>query len=310
MREEWAQDFREKATSYWTAERTRALVGSRRPAILPGDAPVLLRALGLLHRDGSMPPAQVRKYRQINHMVAVLQPSLRALRDRFSPVRLLDAACGRSYVSTLLAWHFRHNWQHPVEIVGVDRSEALVDESRRRAALVELDEVLRFEVASLDGLSVSAPLHGVLSLHGCDTATDDALALALAHRVDMVAVVPCCQAELSSGWARLTESGVSGDFAPAWAGPHLRRATAAHVTDLFRLLLLRGAGYEASAIEFVPSEHTPKNTLIRGLRRSDGNLGALREYVALRAATGGVGIALERRLPPDIEALFQSTIEE
>jgi len=123
--------------------------------------------------------------------------------------------------------------------------------------------------------------------------------VALAHRADMIAVVPCCQAELSSRWAALADADNGGDFSAMWAAPHLRRAAAAHITDLFRLLLVRGAGYDASAIEFVPSEHTPKNTLIRALRVSDGDPDALREYRALRDATGGAGIDLEHRVSPE-----------
>ncbi|MCA9548192.1 MAG: SAM-dependent methyltransferase, partial [Myxococcales bacterium] len=190
MQEQWAARFAERAREYWTEARTHALIGDKRPAILPGEAPVLLRALGLLHRDGSMPPPQVRKYRQINHMIAVLQPSFRGLCARHPTVRILDAACGRSYLSTLLAWHFRQNWQHPVQVLGVDRNPALVEESSRRAALVGLDEVLRFASGSLADFDVArgwadafgepgGPLHGLLSLHGCDTATDDALALGI-----------------------------------------------------------------------------------------------------------------------------------
>lgn len=305
MQEQWAARYADRAREYWTEARTRALIGDKRPAILPGEAPVLLRALGLLHRDGSMPPAQVRKYRQINHMIAVLQPSFRGLCARHPTVRIVDAACGRSYLSTLLAWHFRHNWQHPVQILGVDRNPALVEESSRRAALVGLDDVLRFAPGSLADFDVErgwaatfgepgGHLHGLLSLHGCDTATDDALALGIRQGAEAIAVVPCCQAELSSGWTALVEEGAP--FSPLWGAPHLRRATAAHMTDLFRLLLLRGAGYEASAIEFVPSEHTPKNTLIRGLRRAATDPAARAQYDALKQATGGVGIRLEQLL--------------
>ena len=36
------------------------------------EAAPLLRAMGLLHRDASMPPRQVRKYWQVSHMVTLL----------------------------------------------------------------------------------------------------------------------------------------------------------------------------------------------------------------------------------------------
>ncbi len=309
MREEWAAAFTRTAEAFWTDARTRQVTGGNHMAILPREAPVLLRSIGLLHRDGSMPPKQVRKYRQINHMIAVLGPSLRELRDRFEVVHLLDAGCGRSYLTMLLAWVFVHTYAHPVRILGIDRSEALIDECRRRTALTGLDGVLAYATGALSEVDVAEvwrrafgdtrppQLHGVISLHACDTATDDAIALGLAEQVEMLAVAPCCQAELADKWLGLNRAGATGAFEPLWSMPHLRRKSAATLTDTFRTLLIRAAGYDTTALEFVGTAHTPKNTLIRGMRRGLDGSAAARRYVALRRATGDVGIALEQRVP-------------
>jgi hypothetical protein len=80
-----------------------------------------------------------------------------------------------------------------------------------------------------------------------------------------------------------------------WGMPQLRRETAADVTDAMRVELLRAAGYEVTAMEFVPAEHTRKNTLLRAMRRGDRNPSARAAYEALRDATGGVDIQLARR---------------
>ena len=50
-------------------------------------------------------------------------------------------------------------------------------------------------------------------------------------------------------------------------------------------------------MEFVPSQHTPKNTLIRAIRRGTDDADAARAYRELREATGGAGISLERSVP-------------
>ena len=140
----WQQAFGERARRYWTEARTQQLNGNKNLPLLPGDAPVLLRAMGLLKQDGSLPPSRVRKYRQINHMILVLQPALTRLCDEFEPVRILDAGCGRSYLTMLLAWWFAEHQRHPAEILGVDRSPELVATCRQRAELAEL-EGLSFE---------------------------------------------------------------------------------------------------------------------------------------------------------------------
>jgi hypothetical protein len=290
----WSEEFSARARAYWTEERTEELVRGKRVLLPPGEAAPLLRAVGLLHRDASLPPTQARKYFQINHMVALLLPAIRELRARHPVIRLLDAGCGRSYLSLLVAWCGRHVWNHPIEILGVDRDAAVIDECRRRAELAGLDDVARFEVATLDTVDAS-DRQGVLALHACDTATCDAIALGARARAELIAVAPCCQAELARSWSQLGER--AGAFAPIWKTPHLRREIAARITDTMRTLLLGAAGYEVSTIEFVPVEHSVKNTLIRALRRDGQDTAAARAaYDALVAATGGAGIGLAGRV--------------
>jgi SAM-dependent methyltransferase len=257
-----------------------------------------------------MPPREVRKYLQLNHMLWLLGPPLRELMERFETLTFVDAGCGRSYLTTALAWCFEHVWAHPVRVLGVDRNARLIEECRRRTEMTGLEDVLRYAAADLEEVSLGeawaeafggelGALHALISLHACDTATDDAIGLAIEHRAELIAVAPCCQAELARGWAALSDEQVDGAFGPVWDTPQLRRSAAATMTDTFRTLLLTAAGYETRAVEFVASEHTPKNTLIRAIRRSDGDDDARLEYRELREATGGVGIKLERLLAED-----------
>jgi len=299
MRARWASELAAAARAHWTEERTAALAGGKRLAVLPAEAPVLLRALGLLHRDATMPPAQVRKFLQINHVVRVLEPALAALAARHPVVRILDAGCGRSYLTLLIAWCAQKRWGHRVEILGVDRNPAVIAECRRRTALAELDDAVRFEVAALEDVG-AADVHAVLALHACDTATCDAIALGVARAAELIAVAPCCQAELARAWTRLAAQSPppappAAAFAPIWRAPHLRREIAAHVTDAMRALLLGAAGYRVTALEFIAAEHTKKNTLLRAVRDAP-DPGARAEYEALVAATGGAGLALAARL--------------
>jgi hypothetical protein len=136
----------------------------------------------------------------------------------------------------------------------------------------------------------------VVALHACDTATCDALVLGVRLGVELIAVAPCCHGELARGWKALADGGAAGAFAPVWGAPHLRRETAAFVTDAMRTLLLRAAGYQVAPMELVPSEHTTKNTLLAAVRGAEADPTARAAYEALVAATGGVGLALASRL--------------
>jgi SAM-dependent methyltransferase len=321
FRAHWQRELTARAAEHWTERRLSELARGKALLLPPVEAAPLLRTIGLLHRDASMPPRQVRKYWQVSHMVTLLGASLRALLAAHGPVRILDAGCGRSYLSLALAWVAEHRWGGRVQILGVDRNAEVIAECRRRARFSQLEHALRFadvELGQLDlpaawraafpeneaplAAATAAPLHALISLHACDTATCDALALAVRLGAELIAVAPCCQAELARGWSRLDGADATGAFRAVWSMPHLRRETGADLTDAMRALLLRACGYSVSAIEFVPSEHTRKNTLLKAVARPAGAFSAEAhaahaDYRALVAATGGVGLGLAERLP-------------
>lgn len=310
MREAWADDIEQRAARYWTPERTCGLLGSKQLILPPVEHGPLLRAMGLLKADASMGPEAVRKYMQISHMLTLLEPQLRDLAAVHPEVRVLDLACGNSYLTLLLATSFTKRLHHPARILGVDRNLRLIDACRERSWRLFLDDTLRFEASLIDQVQVDAAwksafgtvlpdpaVHLVVALHACDTATDDALALGLSMRAPAIAVVPCCQAELAKHWACVPVPDPPNALAPIWQWPHLRREAAATLTDALRTLLLRGCGYSAVPIEFVPSTHTPKNTMIRAARTSDGSVEAFAEYLALRRSLGSPHLRLERVLP-------------
>jgi SAM-dependent methyltransferase len=288
-REIWAARLEERARDHWTPERLAALTGGKRLAVLPNEAPALLRALGLIDTNAAMPPQRVGKYLQINHLVRLVEPAFAALPE----LAILDVGCGRSYLTLALAWCARRDGKR-VSIRGVDRNPDVIEECRRRTELAELDDVVRFEVADVATLD-PAGSNAVVALHACDTASCDAIALGVAARAEVIAVAPCCQAELARAWMELGERRVTGGFAAVWNAPHLRREIAADVTDAMRMCLMRAAGYEVTATELVGHEHTKKNTLLRGVRCVP-DAEALTAYDALVAATGGCGLALAGRL--------------
>jgi hypothetical protein len=320
MRKTWAAAFAQRAEAYWTPARTRNQLGDKHLLLPPARSGPLLRALGLLKGDASMSPESVRKYMQINHMVALLEPLMLDLAKAYPLVRIVDLGCGRSYLALLLAWCFRERYQHPVQVLGVDRNDQVIETCRERVPMAGLEDVLRFEAMSIDSVDLAAAwlrafggrgsgrvaageiVHALLALHACDTATDDALALGLSLKVQIMAAAPCCHAELACSWSELDSDDATAPFAPIWGSPHLRREAGATMTDALRTLLLRGCGYTVTPMEFVPAEHTPKNTLLRAVRSGQTDCEALRAYLALRQALGGSSIRLEKLLPAEAQA--------
>jgi SAM-dependent methyltransferase len=229
---------------------------------------------------------------------------------RHKVLRIFDAGCGTSALTLILAWLLKVKKQHPCRLIGMDQSAAVIATSSKRAQALGLDDVLRFTVAELHPattLGVFAETfpedpperkpfrpHLLLGLHACDTATDKALAMGIVGQVDAMAIVPCCHGELARRWKDVNDP--AHPLAPVFAAPHIRRETAAHLTDALRMVLVRSRGYEVTATEFVPSVHTPKNRLLLAVRRGQFHKDSLEQYERLKGAVGGVALALEKTL--------------
>jgi SAM-dependent methyltransferase len=293
----------EKLSAYWTPDRLKKLTNGKKFAVLPTNAGTLLVALGLLNRDGSMSADNMRKFNQINHLFAQLDHYLKAVNKQLPAVQILDVGCGKSYITFLLRWAYKEIYNHPAFFVGVDTSEKLVEASKAMATRLEFGSECQFFNMPADSITddlfkIHKPDSGrpniTIALHACDTATDDAIAVGIKHKSDLIVVAPCCQAELAQIWKEKAED--SSPLGPLFRNPHLRRESAATFTDMLRVLLLRSHGYEVTTTEFTSSHNTPKNTLIVGVRRGNFHKASEAEYEAFKAHMGGPAIKLERLL--------------
>src|ERR1700716_4411085 len=140
----------------------------------------------------------------------------------------------------------------------------------------------------------------VLALHACDTATDDALLLALRHDADHVAAVPCGQAEVA---AQLKENrhAAPQPWPQLWGHPIHRREMGAHLTNVIRALALQSLGYQVTVTELTGWEHSLKNELILARRVHREHRDARAELEALLAATR-VRPKLVREMCPEVLA--------
>ena len=306
-------DFTARCLAHWTKERLTKLIGNHKYHVLPTNAPLLLRTLGLLNSDGSMSADSTRKFIQINHLLALFRPALEDLNQRHKKVRILDAGCGSSFLTFILAWAYRELWRHDALLVGVDSNANLINKNMAAAESIDFSGLMKFAQSSIEDINWANLLadlgetideepkklrpHAVVALHACDTATDDTIALGIKMQADFIAVAPCCQAELAQQWKKLGDEALSHPLKPAFKNPHLRRELAAHFTDLARVLILRGHGYEVTTTEFTMSHATPKNTLILATRRGSFLKDAQDEYRRLSEWMGGCEISLAKKSP-------------
>lgn len=270
------------------------------PDVPAGMSIELLKDLHLLTRTGHLNADARRKLKQIRHLLGLLRPALDDALARHAAPSIVDCGAGKSYLGALL---------YELVLGPAGRGTLTAIESRAELSERAAERAARFGhgrfrvrcesiAAVLAAAAAAAPAadarpNVVTALHACDTATDDALVLAIALGADHVAVVPCCQAEV----ARQLEHVQSSD--PAIAALYdcalHRRELGSHLTNVVRSLVLAAQGYKVTVTELVGWEHSAKNELILARRVHRYDVSARARLRALLAKFG-IAPALVRDL--------------
>nr|WP_218866615.1 SAM-dependent methyltransferase [Nocardioides kongjuensis] len=274
-----------------TAQRSGEVPAERghdraKERLLPGDDPVFA-ALGLADAQGRIKPSRMAKYRQVEDFLRILDRSVTEAiaKSRLrrptpdEPLRVVDLGCGNGYLTFAAQRYLSERRGLPVRVTGVDVKEQSRDHNASVARELGIDAT--FVAGTIGEAQLEQAPDVVLALHACDTATDDALARAVEWGAPLVLAAPCCHHDIA---AQLRRTEPPAPYAALVRDGILRERFADTLTDTLRALLLRRAGYRVDVMEFVDSQHTPRNTLLRAVRggaaADDG------EYDALVAAWG------------------------
>ncbi|MDE7031125.1 MAG: SAM-dependent methyltransferase [Lachnospiraceae bacterium] len=232
--------------------------------ILPQNEPVdFLVHLGVQTPDGRIVKAKYDKFRQINRYLEFVRDILPHLpRDAGRPLRIIDFGCGKSYLTFALYYYLKVLNNYDICVTGLDLKADVIAECQALARQFGYDG-LTFQVGdigSYEDCFGAAQVDMVVTLHACDTATDHALAKAVRWNARVILSVPCCQHELNRQ--------ISCEaLAPVLRYGLIKERMAALITDAVRAELLERCGYDTQILEFIDMEHTPKNILIRAVRR-------------------------------------------
>ncbi len=240
-----------------------------------GDPVPFLVRLGVMTAEGKVVAAKRDKFKQINRFLEMVDDVAGSL-PKSGPLHVIDFGCGKAYLTFALYHYLTAIKGREVRLVGLDLKEDVVTFCGEVARDLGCDG-LAFGVGDIAGYASDAPVDMVVTLHACDTATDDALVKAVAWDARVILSVPCCQHELFGQLA-------SDVLKPMLKHGILKERLTALVTDSVRASLLESAGYSVQILEFIALEHTAKNLLIRAVRRG-GKAGPnppSAEYAAFR----------------------------
>ena len=227
--------------------------------ILQEGTPVdFLVGLGVQTPDGKITKNRYDKFRQINRYLEFIEDVLDKL-PTGKTIRIIDFGCGKSYL-TFAMYYYLHVLQgRDILVTGLDLKKDVIANCNELARKCGYDK-LSFEVGDISTYNGSDAVDMVVSLHACDTATDYAIEKAVKWGARVIMAVPCCQHEVNKQIA-------CKELQPILKYGLIKERMSALITDAVRANLLEEQGYETQILEFIDMEHTPKNLLIRAVKK-------------------------------------------
>lgn len=254
--------------------------------IIPDNIPSdFLEAVGIMTREGKVKADKQNKFRQLNGFLKIVDETFAKAKKslKFDDKELLavDCGCGNAYLTFAAYDYFNYIVKKPLGLIGIDINKELLENHKEEIEKLNWDK-LKFQATKIIDYTPPRNPDLVMSLHACDTATDEALFKAISWGSKMIFASPCChhniQKQLDS------KKDVLKDFAPILRHGALKERLGDVLTDSFRILILRIMGYQTDVIEFVNSENTNRNLIIRAVKYLEaGDKKTVEEYKALKS---------------------------
>ena len=264
----------EQQSGNWAHDRQQKTFLTE-PAATP-----FLQAVGIMGEHGRIKADMYGKFRQIQEFIKLVQQTGALEQMAATPLHVVDAGCGNAYLTFAFYYYLQEHLKRPTSLIGIDsRSEPLERHQEKVARLGWSD--LSFQASTIIDFQPASAPDIVLALHACDTATDEALAQSIRWHSHLVVSVPCCHHHLQ---VQIEQQPAPAPFGPVLRQSILKERLGDLLTDSFRGLILHIMGYQADIVQFVSSEHTAKNLMIRAVKsQKPGNARAVQEYQDLKA---------------------------
>ncbi len=259
------------------------------------DSTLLLQVIGLADGEGKIRASMRGKYDQVNDFLKVVGETVsssanhepRATNNE-PPFTVVDCGCGKAYLTISLYYYLTQVLKFPeVRVIGIDRRADVIASARKMSEKLDLAGKVDFIESDLSQIKqfkqsnnqTISHVDMLVSLHACDTATDEAMAKGVEWKARYILSAPCCQHELHKAITVNSSQAFSGLLRQSI----LRERMCDILTDAFRAMILRILGFKVQVIEFVSSEATMRNIMLKceyGVK--PGQAGPIAEYLDLR----------------------------
>lgn len=216
-----------------------------------------LKKLGISDETGRIRDKMQSKFRQINKFIEHIDN----IKDKLPKdnINIYDLCCGKSYLSFAVYHYFKNVLKVSFNMICVDLKKDVIEYCTNVARRLGFDE-MKFYCDDIIKFNMDLKPNLVISLHACDIATDIVLNKASENDADVILSTPCCHHELNHTINCETLSFVTKHSM-------LRQKMCDALTDSLRLLKLESEGYKVDALELIDPEDTPKNIILRAIKK-------------------------------------------
>jgi SAM-dependent methyltransferase len=235
-----------------------------------------LKKLGISDENGRIRDKKQSKYRQINKFLEHVEAVMPKLPQK--SINVYDLCCGKSYLSFAVYHYLKNVLQMNVSMICIDLKPDVIEYCDTVAKRLGFDG-MEFICGDIKAYNMTNHPDLVISLHACDIATDIVLDKASENNASVILSTPCCHHELNhkincEKLEFITKHSM------------LRQKLCDAATDAMRLLKLESRGYEVSALELIDPDDTPKNIILKAIKRNrpdEAKLDKLKdEYIRIR----------------------------
>lgn len=256
--------------------KTQATNNRQKNYILKEGYPVpFLITLGVMTPEGKIINSKYDKFKQINRYLEyindILPSVLQLKKDESHPLQIVDFGCGKSYLTFAIHYFLTEIKKIDCNIIGLDLKEDVISYCNKLAKDFNLKGIV-FKTGDISEYSNSKQKYDpdiVITLHACDTATDFALQYAISKNAKAILCVPCCQHEVNQQLNKnKKENLIPKEISSLFKYGLIQERVASLITDSLRAEFLEHSGYKVDVMEFIDINHTPKNILLRALKKN------------------------------------------
>lgn len=243
--------------------------------IKEGNPVPFLILLGIMNSDGKIISSKYDKFRQINRFLEFIDDIIPEVQkskkenDEDNIIHIVDFGCGKSYLTFAIHYYLTEIKQIPCKIEGLDLKQDVINYCSDITQKLNLRN-LNFSIGNIEDYEGKDNPDIVITLHACDTATDYALKYAVEKKSKAILSVPCCQHQVNQQLSEKKELlSADSEFSSLLKWGIIKEKFSSLITDALRGEWLEKQNYKVQMLEFIDIEHTPKNLLIRAIKKNN-----------------------------------------